>query len=293
MRPAAARLHRVKGAGPRPRGLIFTDLDATLLDHDTYDFSPALAALDAAREVRVPVILSSSKTRAEMLAWQERLGLSDPFVSENGGAAFFVGKGPLRPCFPEIWGGLPAKVFGTPYAELRRAIEELRSSFALPLHGFGDMEPGEIAELTGLPAADASLAGRRDFDEPFLWLAEPEEAQLEAVRDWLSGRRLQMLRGGRLWHLVGGNDKGHAVRWLLGAYAAVYGSRLPSLGLGDSENDLLMLHAVDRGVLVERPGGGHLPGVHPEIVHGPGIGPRGWAAAAIDWLRELGPTTSR
>jgi mannosyl-3-phosphoglycerate phosphatase len=65
--------------------LIFTDLDGTLLDHDTYDFSPALPALTALRADNVPLILCSSKTRAELEYWKERLNIHDPFISENGG----------------------------------------------------------------------------------------------------------------------------------------------------------------------------------------------------------------
>ncbi|MBI5439922.1 MAG: HAD hydrolase family protein [Deltaproteobacteria bacterium] len=285
--PAAApRRERAGRAGTAPLGLIFTDLDGTLLDHDTYDFRLANAALAAAREACVPVILCSSKTRAEMLAWQERLGLADPFVSENGGAVFQVGEGPLGSRFPDRFGGLPAKVFGTPYPVLRTALEELRR-FGLPVRGFGDMDLGEIIRITGLAPEDAKRARQRDFDEPFHWLAEPGEEQLETVRSWLSKRRLQVLRGGRLWHLVGGNDKGGAVRWVLDAYAEVYGRKLPSLGLGDSENDLLMLHAVDKGGLVERPGGGHLQGAHRGLVRVPGVGPVGWARAVADWLEEM------
>jgi len=69
--------------------LIFTDLDGTLLDHDTYGWEEALPALDLCRRLGVPVILVSSKTRAEMDVLQNRLGLSAPFISENGGGIFF------------------------------------------------------------------------------------------------------------------------------------------------------------------------------------------------------------
>jgi hydroxypyruvate reductase len=282
-----ARRSPAARTGSKPAGLIFTDLDGTLLDHETYDFTLAVDALRAAQDASVLVILCSSKTRPELLAWQERLGLAQPFVSENGGAVFYAGEGPLRSRFRGRFDGMPAKVFGTPYPVLRKSLEDLRERFDLPVRGFGDMELDEIMQVTGLSAEDARRAGRRDFDEPFLWLDEPDEEHLESVRRWLSEQRLQVIRGGRLWHLVGGNDKGGAVRWVLDACAAAYAARLPSLGLGDSENDLPMLHAVDRGVLVERHGGGHLQGAHRNIVRVPGVGPEGWARAVEDWLREM------
>ena len=67
-----------------------------------------------------------------------------------------------------------------------------------------------------------------------------------------------------------------------------YGRKLPSLALGDSENDLHMLHAADKGVLVERPGKGHLDGSHPGIGRAPGVGPVGWARAVLAWLEGIG-----
>ncbi|MDZ7359290.1 MAG: HAD hydrolase family protein [candidate division KSB1 bacterium] len=66
--------------------LDFTDLDGTLLDHDTCDFSPALPALEALRAAQVPLILCSSKTHAEMKSWRERPGINHPFIAESGGA---------------------------------------------------------------------------------------------------------------------------------------------------------------------------------------------------------------
>lgn len=45
--------------------LIFTDLDGTLLDHDTYGYGEAREALDYIKRRRIPLILCSSKTRAE------------------------------------------------------------------------------------------------------------------------------------------------------------------------------------------------------------------------------------
>ena len=50
----------------RNRLVIFTDLDGTLLDGNTYAFDAATEALDAARSHQIPVVLVSSKTRAEM-----------------------------------------------------------------------------------------------------------------------------------------------------------------------------------------------------------------------------------
>ena len=271
-----------------PRAVIFTDLDGTLLDHETYDFGPARAALEEARRSGVPVVLCSSKTRSEILAWQARLRLTGPFISENGGGVFLSGGGVFAQRFPEVVGGVPAMVFGTPYAGLRRALQGLRRTWGEGLRGFGDMADEEIAALTGLPEEEARLARCRDFDEPFVWEPAPSAADVADARKHLHGQGLSLVQGGRFWHLTGENDKGRAVAWVLEVYRSQGGRRPVSLSLGDSENDIPMLRATDRGVLVERPGGGHLACIPSGVLAVSGVGPTGWGPAVSRWLREMG-----
>lgn len=65
--------------------IVFTDLDGTLLDHDTYDGSSALPALQALRTKDFPLILASSKTGAEIKPLRSELQLERwPATVENG-----------------------------------------------------------------------------------------------------------------------------------------------------------------------------------------------------------------
>ncbi len=267
--------------------LVFTDLDGTLLDHRTYRWDAARPALDALRERGIPVVLCSSKTRAEMLAIQEALGLAGPLVVENGGAVLSTGNGAVERRFPDRLGGLPARVFGVPYHRLRAALEALRAGLPGRITGFGDVDDRTVARWTGLPPERARLARRREFDEPFVWEPEPPARAVEAARAAAVAMGLQLTRGGRFWHLTGDNDKGRAVRWLVDAVAAAWGRRPRTLGLGDSENDLPMLTAVDEGVLVERNGGGFLEPRPPGIRAVSGRGPEGWCRAVLAWLDRV------
>ena len=65
------------------------------------------------------------------------------------------------------------------------------------------------------------------------------------------------------------------------------GKAPPTIGLGDSDNDLGMLLAVDRGILVERPGGGHLVSRPAGVECAEGVGPWGWATAVTRWLDDI------
>ena len=69
--------------------IIFSDLDGTLLDHKTYTFEPASEALSVLKSRKIPLILSSSKTKAEIERIQSKLTLKEPFIFENGSGVFY------------------------------------------------------------------------------------------------------------------------------------------------------------------------------------------------------------
>jgi mannosyl-3-phosphoglycerate phosphatase len=270
-------------SGREYKAVVFTDMDGTLIDHHSYEFAPALPALEALKCRNVPLVLCSSKTRVELLQWQHRMGIDGPLIVENGGGIFLAGMGELAGCFPERVGGRPAVVLGSPYIKLRAALVRYGSELGVTLKGFGDMDLGEIAQATGLTLEEAALAVERDFDEPFLWEQEPDAALAKKFHELAAEDGLSVTRGGRFWHLMGDSDKGRAVRWVLDNLfpGAV------SLGLGDSENDLEMLREVDTGVLVERGTGGHLTPAPSGISCTEGAGPVGWNRAVLEWLDKL------
>ena len=72
----------------KPDRIIFTDLDGTLLDHDTYSWKPAESALKLARKMNIPVIFCTSKTRAEVEIYRKSIGNKHPFIAESGEAIF-------------------------------------------------------------------------------------------------------------------------------------------------------------------------------------------------------------
>ena len=68
--------------------IVFSDLDGTLLDGDDYSHDQALPALRLLRRRNIPLVLCTSKTRAEVEFHRRRLANRDPFVVENGGAVY-------------------------------------------------------------------------------------------------------------------------------------------------------------------------------------------------------------
>lgn len=261
--------------------IIFTDLDGTLLEHMTYSFEAASPALDLVRERGVPLVLCSSKTRVEIENYRERLGNTDPFITENGGGIFIPGGYFPFDAGGEEFEGYSVIVLGTPYPEIRKAFGEIRSSLGINVRGFGEMTPEDIAELSGLSIEEAALAQVRDFGEPFIF--EEGETRKEEFLAAIEKKGLHWTRG-RFHHILGDNDKGRAVGILSGLFRRRFGP-LRTIGLGDGLNDLPMLRAVDVPVLVRKPEGGYEPEIDvPGLVRTSKPGPAGWREAVEELL---------
>lgn len=263
--------------------LIFTDLDGTLLDHDTYDYKDALEAVDYIKDRKIPLIICSSKTRPEIELYQKELGLKEPFIVENGGAIFIPqGTIDLQDIASISRDDYAIIELGVPYQKIKAYFAEIKSETGLKMAGFSEMSLTKIADITGLSRPAAQLALRRDYSEPFLF---EEENQLAVLEGAAQRRGLKITRGGRFYHLIGHQDKGQAVRILKKLYKPP-GQSLVSIGLGDSINDFPMLENVDIPILVKKKTGRYESWPGPkEIFLAPGVGPKGWNKAVLNILK--------
>lgn len=244
--------------------IVFSDLDGTLLDHTTYSYAQAEPALAHLRAQRIPLVLVTSKTRAEVTALRMRMGNTDPFIVENGAAVITPGSDDL--------------VLGSTNSAARAALRAAAATSRVQVRGFGEMELAEISERTGLAPEVAGLAMRREFGEPFVIL-HGDPAELASA---LSGLGFQMTRGGRFFHVLGGCSKANAVEALIHRTGDS-----DSVGLGDAPNDLGFLRVVRQAILI--------PSTHtetmrrdlPHAILAPAPGPEGWNRAILDLLRNL------
>ncbi len=261
--------------------IIISDLDGTLLDAASYSFNAALPALALLQARAVPLVLCSSKTRAEIEDYRRRLDNSHPFITENGGGIYIPQGYFSVPVEGEESNGYRLILLGMPYTEIRKRFVSLREQFGAKVLGFADMTIAGIAELTGLSEIEATLAKQRDFDEPFVFEGKPDEGFLHAIE--ASGLRWTQ---GRIFHIMGSHDKGHAVNILMSLYRQQYGS-VASIGLGDSLNDLPMLEAVDHPVLVLHDDGSYDSRIAiPYLLKTRLPGPAGWNEAVLQFLAQ-------
>lgn len=264
--------------------VIFSDLDGTLLDPRSQSYAGAERALARIASEDIPLIFSSSKTRSEIERHRQAMDNRHPFIAENGAAVFIpAGYFPFAVKGSERLDGYEAVILGTPYVEVRKALEEVRRETGIKAKGFGDLTDEEVARLTGIGREMAELAKRREFAEPFTMQAE--ERPLKEFLKRIEKKGLSWTRG-ELFHIMGRHDKGKAVRILKDYYTALYGS-VVTIGLGDSSNDIPLLKEVDYPVLVKKPDGEYEPVKVQGVIRAEGIGPEGWNKAVLGILDSI------
>lgn len=218
--------------------LVFSDLDGTLLD-ENYSCEEAQDALGFLKERGIPVILCSSKTRKEIELYRRRLSIEEhPFVSENGGGIFI----------PKAEGYEVIRL-GIPHERIVESLDEAKVALSISFNGFHELSPKEISRLSGLSIEEAVLAKDREFSETILI----DKSLVSLLEAFLRGRGLRLVKGSRFYSVIGGNDKGKAIRLLIERYRRDNPDvAVVSIGLGDSENDFSMLEEMDYPVLVRR-----------------------------------------
>ncbi len=270
-----------------PKPIIFTDLDGTLLDRETYAFEPAQPALRVIREEDIPLILSSSKTRAEIEFYRRKLENSHPFISENGGAVF-VPKDYFSFRFPydreTDW--FFVLELGTSYPRIIEVLERIKKETGILIKGFSDLSEKEISSICRLDSKEAELAKKREYDEPFI--IEGSEKEVGLVKEKIKEKGLNYVWGGRFHHILGKNDKGKAIEILKELYEDQFFS-IFTIGIGDSLNDLPMLRAVDHPIFLKekRTLSIEIPQKIKNLAIMDGTGPHVWNKAILQVVNNM------
>lgn len=251
----------------------FTDLDGTLLDHDSYDWRPAEPALKALAELHIPVIAITSKTRLEWRALREEIPYLAPLAGCENGAVVVDDRPGLN----------AVESLGQPLSQLIAVFERVRKSLNVDATGFHEASDQAVADWTGLPLAQAQLARRREGALPVYW---PEGAPgRDAFKAAIEAAGVQLLEGGRFLHLASGANKGTALSYLLTRLGGT--TPLRSLALGDGGNDDAMLDIADLAVRIPPAHGALRPEPCADVTLAPEPGPRGWNRAVLDLLERF------
>jgi len=244
--------------------LIFTDLDGTLLNHETYSFQDAKEMLTYLKSNNIPLILITSKTKHEILKLRNELEISYPFIVENGAGIFI----PFNNDFKQI-------NMGKTYLEILNFYNQYKEEYKIK--GFFDMNIDEVSSLTGLNLDDAKLAKKRDFCEPFII---EDESKIHTLKKLAQKQGLDIVKGGRFYHLISlGQDKANALLKLKKIYEENDGITYTTIALGDGDNDKTMLENSDKSVLIKKYDGSFIDFDKKDLIKTEEIGPKGWNKA--------------
>lgn len=267
-----------------PRHLIFTALNGALVDPRT-GFFQAEEALSELDRRKIPLILVTQQTRAEIEPLRRKMGHGHPFITESGGGIFFPdGYFNIRIPGAVRIGRYLGVVLGRPYPEVCAALDDIAEECGVGVAGFHHMNGREIAKNTGLRPRDAELARSREFDEPFFFTSADQQDIARFV-ETAKQRGFNTRPGRPFWHFSSGCDAPRAVRMVTQLFRTATHSKLTAVAIGSSAEDLSWLRAVDHTILLPGPDAEIEPSEavgNKNITSGNTPGPAGWNSAILN-----------
>ncbi len=267
--------------------VVFTNADGSLLDAGGAGFGTARPALEAIERRNIPLVFVSRRTTAEILALQDRLGITHPAAIENGAAAFVPDGYFPTSILDDGWepaGDILVRGLGLPYSHLRQVLQDIRVELDADIVGFGDWSEAELALALGLSPEEALLAHQREYSEVFTYAGESQALEQAIARHHLQVSKLQSSSLQGQWYLTGNADKTTAMQAILDCFLGHVG-QVDSLGIGAEESDVGWLKGMQHVVLLpgasrdawweSQPqswGRSQLPGAE------------GWNEAVLNWL---------
>jgi mannosyl-3-phosphoglycerate phosphatase family protein len=245
---------------------VFTDIDGTLVDINTAEYGKETDKLiRLIKERNIPLILTSAKTRLEQNKIREDLGLSDPFIVENGGA-IVIPKGyfpdyalrdikyPLRETQEtenearDVNHEIVVEL-GKPADYIRAKLSDIRKKYSINFRGVADISVEKLSNLALISREQAKRMAQRNYGETILQIQSEDIARFIK---YVQEDGMKVIHGGRFFDVTVGTDKGIAVGILKKLFKDKFHNNVTFFGIGDSTNDIPMLNLMDISILVQR-----------------------------------------
>ena len=256
--------------------LVFSDVDGTVLDFNTYSSELSREGIELLRERGIPLVLVSSKTLPEMKAVQSELNLSTPFVFENGGGISLPGE--------------DIEYLGMSVAELSGYLPVVRRVMREEIRIITEMTVDEVIGITGMSRERAVYSQQRTTSLPFVISSKKKYTviDIERCNEGLMPHGIEITKGGRFFHLLSmAVNKGNAVRRVTRHYLKNDAGSIVTAAIGDSENDISMLREVDIPIAVRKyDGSAGINGISNLFITD-GIGPSGFTEAVSHIINHI------
>jgi mannosyl-3-phosphoglycerate phosphatase family protein len=295
--------------------VVFTDIDGTLVDINTAEYGKETDKLiRLIKERNIPLILTSAKTRLEQNKIREDLGISDPFIVENGGA-IVIPKGyfpdyalrdikyPLRETQETKNGARDVNheivvELGKPADYIRAKLSDIRKKYSINFRGVADISVEKLSNLALISREQAKRMAQRNYGETILQIQSEDIARFIK---YVQEDGMKVIHGGRFFDVTVGTDKGIAVGILKKLFKDKFHNNVTFFGIGDSTNDIPMLNLMDIPILVQRQDSSWVDDGEikmknavdssrisaNKLIKVEGIGPNGWENAIHKIILEL------
>jgi mannosyl-3-phosphoglycerate phosphatase len=269
--------------------VLVTDIEGGPLQPGALHLSDERAALEFLEALGIPLIVNSTRTRAEIERLSQTLGLMTPFISEGGSALFLPhGSLPIVPGRAKPAVGGHVIEFGRRYHQV---VDDLRLACRdaeVTISGFAELSIEDAAQELRVPMVEAQLAKLREYTELFR-LADETDTRRSRLCRALRRRGLRTWRAGSHHLATATPDRVESLRVLRTLWRRTWGDPL-IVGLGDSEDDVSWLRYADVAVVVQDPRTGvsarvlaKLPTAHVTRC----AGRRGWSEAVFETIGRL------
>ena len=246
--PAWRQHVRTEGSGSARRIIVFTDPDHTLLDHRAHPCVPLCEAFSTLADHNIPLVLCSSRTRAELEIIQQEFQFRHPFISENGGA-LYLPRGYFSPSSdPADMSGYDVITFAGHHQQVVETLRRTAKAQAIEVRAFNGMSVQEVADECGLTLAEARLAQLREFGEPFRILSSDAAVQSRLINA-LRRAGLRCVNGGGFRHVSFGADLRGSVQAVTSLYRQRFG-RVLTVGISAGHTEPSLLREVDIPIVV-------------------------------------------
>jgi predicted mannosyl-3-phosphoglycerate phosphatase (HAD superfamily) len=221
-----------------PPVVIFTDVDSHLRGmRVSGTAAPNVGHLLAA--ANVALVLCSAYTRAELEMIRNKCGVGDPFICENGAAAFLP-EFCCRIAIPHARdvAGYQTVEFGRPYDQVVDMLHRTAEHLRIPVVGFSDMSIEQVACECHLSMLDARLAKLREYSELFRVVGDSLGAR-DRLHRALQWARLSCATQGQYDYVASTLDPGRAVRLLTRLYRRTLGHVITVAFAGNVDDSVL------------------------------------------------------
>lgn len=259
VRAADTRSHRIG---------VFTALDGTLLDAQTFETGEARAVVQKLIAADIPVVPMSVMTLAEIAPIAADLGLRYPMVIEAGGA--------IARWRDEGW---EVEACGPPAETFLSVVTEIEDRSGANLLVYSAMDQSAAAQVSGRTGEMLYASTSRCFSEPFVI----ESGDLAAIKRAAAEIGFSVRRGRRFFHLCRQCDEGEAFTRLREELRCDV-----AIAVGGSLLDAEFLSRADLSIIVPGPDGSidaELLDKVPNARIAPSPAPGGWAAAVEDAVK--------